>query len=141
MKTLLLDTVTWDLCLDTNGNIAVASNPYSLAQDASSAIRLFEGELWYDKTKGIPYFAQVLGQLPPLSLVKSLLISAAMSVPEVTDAVCYISAIENRELKGQVQVSDSNSARAVNTFAITPPQVLPAVTALPNVSIFNATLI
>ena len=27
MRSLLLDTVTWDLALDTAGNIAVASDP------------------------------------------------------------------------------------------------------------------
>jgi hypothetical protein len=32
MRTLLLDTVAWDLVLDVNGNIAVADEPYALAQ-------------------------------------------------------------------------------------------------------------
>ena len=67
MNTLLLDRATWDLCLDAAGNIATASEPYALAQDASSAIRLFVSEAWYDTTQGIPYFTNILGQAPPIA--------------------------------------------------------------------------
>ena len=40
-------------------NIAVADEPYALAQDAASAIRTFIGECYYDTTKGLPYFEKV----------------------------------------------------------------------------------
>lgn len=107
MQTLLLDTVEWDLVLDANGNIAVASNPYSLAQDAASACRLFLGELWYDTTQGVPYFQEILGKAPPLSYLKSKLETAAKTVPGVVAAVVYISSIVGRRVSGQVQVTDS----------------------------------
>ena len=35
MNTLLLHTSTWDLTVDIDGNIAMASDPYSEAQDAT----------------------------------------------------------------------------------------------------------
>ena len=38
MKSLLLDPRSWDLTVDVSNNIAVASDPYSLAQDAACAI-------------------------------------------------------------------------------------------------------
>ena len=104
-QTLLLDTVEWDLLIDTNGNIAVASDPYSLAQDAASAIRTFLGEVWYDTQLGIPYFQTILGQTPPLSYIKAKLVAAALTVPGVTDAQCFISSISGRTLKGQVQIN------------------------------------
>jgi len=69
LNTLLLDQTAWDLVIDSNGNIAMASPPYSLAQDVASAIKLFQGELWYDTSKGIPYFNEILGHMPPLSLL------------------------------------------------------------------------
>lgn len=116
MNTLLLDTVAWDLCLDAFGNMAVASNPYSLAQDAASAIRMFQGEYWYDTTKGIPYKTRVLSKTPPIELVKALNVSAALTVPEVVAAQCYISGISNRTLAGQVQVTDSTGATATAGF-------------------------
>ena len=69
MNTLLLDTVAWDLVLDSNGNIALAQPPYATAQDVASAIRLFLGELWYDQTQGVPYWQQFLGFNPTTSQI------------------------------------------------------------------------
>ena len=68
-NTLLLDQSAWDLVIDSAGNIAMATPPYALAQDVASAVRLFLGELWYNTPKGIPYFEDVLGQLPPATLL------------------------------------------------------------------------
>lgn len=106
MKTLLLDNSTWDLVIDASGNIAVASDPYALAQDAASAIKLFEGELWYDTLPGVPYWGQILGQAPPISLLKAKFVAAALTVPGVVAAACFITAITDRVVTGQVQVTD-----------------------------------
>lgn len=105
---MLLDTVAWDLAVDTAGNIAVAGEPYSLAQDAASAIRLFLGELYYDTAQGIPYFQQVLGRRPPISLLKAHFNRQAMSVPGVVKSQCFITDWTDRKISGQVQVWDAN---------------------------------
>ena len=114
--TLLLDRSVWDLLLDASGNIALASEPYSLAQDAASAIRLFKGELFYDTTLGVPYFGQILGQFPPIALMKAKFVAAALTVPGVVDAVCYITGIEGRTVSGQVQVTDTAGRITVAAF-------------------------
>lgn len=106
--TLLLDRTQWDLVIDSSGNIAMASPPYALAQDVASAVRLFLGELYYNTTNGIPYFEDVLGQLPPLSLVTGYIERAALTVPGVVTARCIISALNNREIVGEVQFIDEN---------------------------------
>ena len=116
MNTLLLDQSTWDLVLDASGNIAVASDPYSIAQDCASAVRLFSGELWYDTTQGVPYFAQILGQQPPLSLIKAEFIQAALTVPEVISAQCFIISITNRQVSGQVQVTNASGQTSAIGF-------------------------
>lgn len=103
MKTLLLDQDNWDLVLDTSGNIALASEPYAVAQDVASSARLFAGELWYDTAKGIPYFSQVLGYLPPASLLNEYYKNAALSVPTVEAVTMYLEPLANRELSGQIQ--------------------------------------
>lgn len=108
MKTLFLDPNAWDLVLDTSGNIAVASNPYSLAQDAASAIKTFLGEVYYDTSKGIPYFEQILGQEPPLELMRAQFVAAALTVPEVVAAKVFFISVANRQVTGQVQVTDSS---------------------------------
>lgn len=117
MKTLLLDQTSWDLLLDVNFNVAVASDPYSQAQDAASNIKLFKGELYYDTTKGVPYFPSILGEAPSLTIVKAQFVLAAKLVPGVTAAQCFISAINaSRQLSGQVQVTNVIGATAVIGF-------------------------
>jgi hypothetical protein len=100
MNTLLLDQTTWDLCLDANGNVAMASDPYAIAQDVASAVRTFLGECWFDTTLGVPYFEEVLGHWPSLQLVKSLIEAVALKVPEVTAAQCVVASLVDRVLTG-----------------------------------------
>ena len=114
--TLLLDQSAWDLVIDSAGNIAMAQPPYALAQDVSSAVRLFLGELWYNTTKGIPYFEDVLGHLPPLSLLTGYIENAALTVPGVVSAQCIISSFDAREIAGQIQFIDETGAANGVTF-------------------------
>lgn len=102
MKSLLLDTVAWDLVLNAAGNIAVAAAPYSRAQDVACAIRLFLGECWYDTSRGVPYFSEILGHAPPPTVFEEYMVRAALTVPGVKSAVCTISAIEGRKVTGDV---------------------------------------
>lgn len=110
-STLLLDTLAWDLVQDALGNIAVAKEPYSLAQDAASAIRTFLGEVFFDVTVGVDY-SRIFGvPPPPLALIKQLLVQAALTVPDVTSAQVFISAFapSTRLLTGQVQVTSATT--------------------------------
>lgn len=115
-STLLLDTLTWDLCVDAAGNIACASAPYSAAQDAASAVRTFLGEVYYQTNTGLPYFEEVLGHHPPLSLLKSQIVSAALTVPGVLSAVCFISSVSGRTVTGQLQVRDTSGTQTTVAF-------------------------
>jgi hypothetical protein len=104
--TLLLDQAKWDLVIDSAGNIARAAPPYALAQDVASAVRLFLGELWYATTKGIPYFEDVLGHLPPASLLTGYMEKAALTVPGVVSVQVIITEFTGREVRGEVQFID-----------------------------------
>jgi hypothetical protein len=106
--TLLLSRDTWDLVLDAAGNIAVATEPYALAQDAASAIRLFLGEARYDTAQGVPYFEQVLGKYPSAEFMRSAFAAAALSVPGVASDTVYFDGLTHRTLTGQVQITDTN---------------------------------
>lgn len=116
MKSLLLDRTVWDLVLDTSGNIAVATEPYAIAQDVACACRLFAKELWYDTNKGIPYFSDILGHWPPLEIVRARLTKAALTVPGVVSAQVVISEFKNRTIVGQVQFIDTTGATHHVTF-------------------------
>jgi hypothetical protein len=106
MKSLYLDPVTWDLAVDSARGIAVASDPYVLAQNAASATRVFKGEAYYDTDIGITYNVSILGQNPPIEYVRSELIRVAKTVPGVTDARMFFTSFDERTLTGQLQVTD-----------------------------------
>lgn len=113
---LLLDQSAWDLVLDTNGDWAIASAPYSVAQDVACAIRTFLGENWYDTKQGVPYWQQILGQLPPLSFVRKTLENVALTVPNVKKARVLFASFSGRELTGQIQIIDTDGIAANVSF-------------------------
>lgn len=116
MNTFYLDPSAWDLTSDTSGNIALASDPYALAQDAASNIKTFSGEVFYDTSLGIPYFSEVLGYVPNVPLMKALFIAAAELVPEVTSATVYVTGFNGRVFTGQIQISSATGAFAAANF-------------------------
>lgn len=123
-SSLLLDVTEWDLVLDASGNIAVAAEPYSLAQNAASAIKTFLGEVYYDVTVGVPYLQQIFGKNPPLPLLKSTFEAAAITVPGVAAAKCFITAAGDRNVSGQIQVTAAATGRiSVANFSVVNPQV------------------
>lgn len=116
MKTLLLDTLTWDLLADARGNIALADDPYAPAQDAASAIRTFRGEVWYDTTIGVPYFQLILGKLPSIALMKQSFVAAALTVPGVATAKCFLDGLSERGVTGQVQITTETGQTQAAAF-------------------------
>ena len=123
-SSLALELQDWDLCVDTSGNIALANAPYSIAQDVACACKTFLGECWYDTTYGIPYLQQVLGQLPSLSVIKALLVTAASTVPGCGNPIVNISSFQNRQLTGQIQFIDNLGQAQIVTIAVPIPQQL-----------------
>ena len=113
MNTMLLNPGTWDLMVDASGNIAMAQEPYANAQDVASAVRLFQGELYYDTSKGVPFFDQVLGVEVPVQNIQSLFEAAALTVPDVVEAKCDLQQDAARNLLGTLQVINS-AGQAVN---------------------------
>lgn len=114
-NTLLLDPISWDLLVDANGNIAMASPPYSLAQDVASAIKTFLGECWYNTTVGTPYFDNILGQMPPLAYVQGQVVLAALTVSGVVSAKCVIKSFQGRTIVGQcVFIDESGNTQTAN---------------------------
>lgn len=112
-QSMLLDQASFDLTTDLSGNWALCDEPYSSAQDAMCAIRLFQGELYYDDTQGIPYFSQILGRLPPISYLKQQFAKAALTVPGVSSAIVYLDSFVNRQLAGQCILTLSSGVTAV----------------------------
>lgn len=102
MRTLFLNPSTWDLELDSSGNIAVADSVYQQAQDIASAGRTFTGDLYYDQEAGIPYFEHILGSHGfPLALYKMYLEEAALSIEGVESANAALQ-MNGRQVTGAI---------------------------------------
>lgn len=111
--TLLLDLDGWDLCLDALGNWALAVDPYSQTQDAASAVRVFEGEAYYDTSLGVPYFSDVLGRYQPTQIMRARAQLAALTVPGVIDATAILIANPTREMTGQIQITTDSGQQVI----------------------------
>jgi hypothetical protein len=112
MSSLLLDATLWDLVLDASGNMAVADDPYATAQDVACACRTVLKEVYYNTLLGIDYFGLILGKTPSLALLKNAIVNAALTVPTVATAQCFITSFTNRGINGQVQVT-MNSGKSL----------------------------
>lgn len=112
---MLLDRDQWDVCLDASGNIARATEPYAQVQDAASAVRVFEGEAYYDTTLGVPYWTDVLGRSQPTQIMRARAQQAALTVPGVIDASAVLVKLPNRVLGGQIQIR-TNAGEQVMTL-------------------------
>lgn len=115
-STLLLNQDGWDCCLDALGNWAVASEPYSQAQDVSSAARVFQGECYYDTSKGVPYFSDVLGRYQPTQILRARIQLAAQTVPGVVDATAVLTTSRTREMTGQIQFTTSDGTQGATSI-------------------------
>ena len=118
VSTLALNPLTWDLMTDVNGNIATVNDSEGVqqSQDAASACRLFSGELWFDTTQGVPYW-QMLGQLPPVSLIESNYVVAAETVTNVESASVSVISLQNQP--GGIDVRFQNSRTVTGTVSVT----------------------
>lgn len=111
-KSFQLVTETWDISLDDAGNIAIASNPYAVAQDVACACSTFLGEAWYDTTLGIPYYERILGKWPGTQLINTKMATEAKKLPYVQSAFCTTTVSNgNRTASGVMTVTDTNNTK------------------------------
>lgn len=109
MRTLFLMPATWDLALDSSGNLAIATDEYQQAQDIATSCRVFYGDDFYNKTDGIPYVESILGQSNfPLALYQQHLHDRAMLVPEIVSVEVRLNEVKNRVLSGSIIFTNEN---------------------------------
>lgn len=109
MRTVFLNPNTWDLSLDSDGNIASATDVYQQAQDIASACRTFIRDLYYNIEEGIPYSEEILGGSEyPLALYKQNLEDAALSIDGVVSAQALITTNDRRNVIGAIVFTNDN---------------------------------
>lgn len=82
---LALDTATWDIHLDSTGNIAClgVDRAALLSQRIKVRLQTFMGECFLDRSIGVPYFTEILKKSPDLGRVRSLLAAVIATVEGV----------------------------------------------------------
>lgn len=115
MKTLFLRADTWDLALDTQGNMAIADQEYQQAQDIASSCRVFYGDDYYNKADGIPYLESIMGKSNyPISLYQRHLHDRSLLVTGVVSVDVKLYPLKDRVLTGTIEfTNDQNLSGAV----------------------------
>lgn len=117
MRSLMLDVETWDLCLDSAGQIKLTDGPYCTAQKVANATRLFTDDAWYDPDKGIPHFEIELGHTAPsISILRSRLRQEAINISGVLDAEVNITGLTDRTVNGDIRLELDTGESAEVTF-------------------------
>lgn len=105
MNTMFLNPATWDLDVNASGNIAMAANPYAVAQDVASQALLWQGEAPFNTDHGMPYELSVLGQRPAQSTLAAWYEAEAERVPDVQSATAVLIYDQARGVSGQIQIT------------------------------------
>ena len=102
-STIFLHPDTWDITLDTSGNIAVATESYQQAQDISSSCRVFLHDDYYKQSDGIPYLEEIMGRSSyPLALYQRNLHDRAMLVNGIVSIDVKLQQLKDRVLSGAI---------------------------------------
>ncbi len=114
MKTIFLNPYTWDLELDTQGNIAIATDVYQQAQDIASSCRVFRGDDYYKKNDGIPYLEEIMGKSGyPISLYQRQLHDRSILVDGVVSVNVRLNPLKDRIMSGNIEFTNEDNLTGV----------------------------
>lgn len=111
MLSLLLDK-NWDITLNENGSLKTADKNYSIAQTVANAVKLFINDAYFNTDIGIPHFDVTLKRNPALSVIRSHIKKAAVSVDGVKNAAVIINN-DNGIIQGEITITLENGETAV----------------------------
>ena len=86
----------------------MATGDYATVQTGANAARTFRGESYFNVQRGIPYFRDVLGKMPPAQLINA---HVEAEVRQVTGAVAVKAVVREfseRTLKGDFLITAKN---------------------------------
>jgi len=98
-----------------SARIVVAEGAYATAQNVANECRVFEGDLAFERERGLPYYLITLGRKPSPSVLKARLRDAAMlveDVKEVTSIEIDTLDTETRLLTGEISVTSVEGENA-----------------------------
>jgi len=108
MKTLALDT-GWDVYVDELGNIATKEGNDRLAQDVSSSVRVFIGEIPTDLERGVRYASVDTNR----EYLNEEMNRQALLVDGVDESLVVFDKIEDRTLHASIYVTNENGEEII----------------------------
>lgn len=114
MLSLFLNN-SWDISLDSCGNIATASKGYAAAQSVANAVKLFTNDAYFNTERGIPHFETSLKRSVSASIVRSRIKETAETVPGVKTATVNVLQIKDNTLQAEILITltDNETAQVV----------------------------
>ena len=116
-STIALSTASWDLTLNAQKHIAIATGAQSIAQQVACAIRVWLGELYYDTTQGINFIA-IFTRTSNTSVLAASINAVALLVPGVLSAKTTLAPLNTTtrqvsSLSGVISIVTTTSARPI----------------------------
>lgn len=103
MKTIALDN-SWDISIDSIGNLASLEGNDRLAQDVASSVRVFKGELPFDIERGVNYDKPDENR----ETLNYEMNEQAQLVEGVADSVVIFEELKDRTLKPVIYVTNED---------------------------------
>ena len=104
-----------DIKLGTDGDIEFTNNDLQLVDDIDAikqhlSIRLqtFLGEVFFDSTRGVPWFTDILIKNPSFLVVGEILKSQILDTDNVTDIISFNFDLEGREATLETEILTTN---------------------------------
>jgi hypothetical protein len=112
MASLKLNILSWDLDVDSSGNLALSNEgDETIAQDVAVAVRVWLGESYFDTTFGVPY-REILAQRPAQELVMSLIADTAKTAAGVESIDVELDSYDkSRILTGKININGDINVR------------------------------
>lgn len=110
--TLYLNPDTWSLELTPAGGLKMASGDYALVQTGANAARTFKGEPYFNVQRGIPYFRDVLGKMPPAQLINAHVEAEVRKVTGAAAVRAVVREFSDRTLKGDFVITKPDGGTA-----------------------------
>lgn len=86
---LAIDQATNDLYFDANNSLVLAHDALAVGQHARQRLQTFAGEWFLDKTAGVPWLTQILGQGYDPALAEAVVKASLLGTDGVTEITSF----------------------------------------------------
>lgn len=86
---LAIDQTTNDLYLDATGNLALSTDARAVGEHGRARLQTYSGEWMLDRTAGVPWLDQILGQAYDPALAESVVKAELLDTDGITEITSF----------------------------------------------------